>query len=61
MPRSTKTTLLEAVMILYKADRGALETALMHIADSALDNDESGADTAAVVYEQLGQLGIIVP
>jgi hypothetical protein len=31
------------------------------LAASALDDSESGADTAAVVYEQLARLGIVVP
>jgi hypothetical protein len=61
MPRVTKTAGPEAARILREADRQALETAMMYVAASALDDSESGADTAAVVYEQLANLGIIVP
>lgn len=61
MPGIVKTSGPQAVRILRDAERDALMTAMMHIAASALDDGESGADTAAVVYEQLAELGIIVP
>lgn len=61
MPRLVKTTNDQAALILHKTDPQALENALMWITESALDNNESSADTAAVVYEQLAQLGIVVP
>lgn len=61
MPRVVKTTDAEAMRLLRLIERQHLENALAHIALSALDDSDSGADTAAVVYEQLAKLGIVVP
>jgi hypothetical protein len=61
MPRIVKTTHREAARILKAADHDALYLALAHITASALDDAESGADTAAIVYEELARLGIVVP
>lgn len=60
MPRLAQTAGPEAARILRQADRQALETAMMNITASALDDSENGNDTAAVVYEQLAILGITV-
>jgi hypothetical protein len=61
MPRIVKTTLLHAEKLINAADCDDLRSALFVIAESALDDAESGADTASLVYEELSHLGIIVP
>lgn len=61
MPRIVKTSTIAAAAMLRGADRGALEYALEAITASALDDADSGADTCAVVYEQLAKLGVVVP
>lgn len=58
-PRAT--TPEHAETLIHEAHTLKLIGALTAIARSALDDAESGADTAAVVYEQLAELGIIVP
>lgn len=61
MPRIVKTNPAHVERILAFATVHELQSVLTAIAESALDDSESGADTAAVVYEQLARLGIIVP
>jgi hypothetical protein len=61
MPRIVRTTATEAIRIADRAPADLLADIVAAIAVSALDDSESGADTAAVVYEQLARLGIIVP
>jgi thiaminase len=61
MPRIVKTNPAHIEYILAFSTVGSLQEALAAIAPSALDDSESGADTAAVVYEQLARLGIVVP
>jgi len=53
-------TALEIMRLVRNANRQRLEEVVAEIALSALDDNESGDDTAAVVYEQLAKLGIIV-
>lgn len=61
MPRIVSTTPAHAETLIHEAHTLKLISALIAIAHSALDDSESGADTAAVVvYEQLATLGIVV-
>jgi hypothetical protein len=60
MPVLRHTTPARAGEILAAASRDQLLRALACITASALDETENGNDTAAVVYEQLGGLGITV-
>jgi hypothetical protein len=61
MPRIVATTPAHAETLIHEAHTFKLIGALTAIAHSALDDSESGGDTAAVVYEQLAELGIVVP
>jgi len=56
-----KTANVQAMRLIRNAERQHLEDVLAEIALSALDGDNYSSDVAAVVYEQLGKLGIIVP
>lgn len=61
MPRLVRTTPRGATEKIIAASHYDLMLALTRIAISALDDSESGVDTAAVVYAELDRLGITVP
>lgn len=49
-----------AVDLIARTPEADVRRALAAIAASAADPDESGNDTAAVVYEQLSDLGLVI-
>lgn len=54
-------TEIEIVTKVAAADESTLRSIVEAIAVSAMDDGESGADTAAVVYSELARIGIVVP
>jgi hypothetical protein len=63
MPRIVAHTPAAARAIVTDSHQqvGDLQSALGAIAETAADSCSSGADVAAVVYEQLARLGVVIP